>query len=85
MLKRIWSLVVKEFLHLRSDWWLPVFMLLGGAIELFLVAWVTSRPITNLPVMILDQSQSAVSRAVVSGLKNTKTFAEPEKPSICKP
>ncbi|MBC2715132.1 MAG: ABC transporter permease [Desulfobacteraceae bacterium] len=79
MLKRIWSLVVKEFIHLRSDWWLPVFMLVAGTMELFLVAWVTSRPITNLPVMILDQSQSAVSRAVVSGLENTKTFAEPEQ------
>ena len=78
MLKRIWSLVIKEFIHLRSDWWLPVFMLVIGAMELFLVAWVTSRPITNLPVMILDQSQSAASRAVVSGVENTKTFAEPE-------
>ena len=79
MLKRIWSLVVKEFIHLRSDWWLPVFMLVAGAMELFLVAWVTSRPITNLPVMILDQSQSTASRAVVSGVENTKTFAEPEQ------
>jgi len=78
MVKRIWSLVIKEFIHLRSDWWLPVFMLVIGAMELFLVAWVTSRPITNLPVMILDQSQSAASRAVVSGVENTKTFAEPE-------
>ncbi|RJP86526.1 MAG: ABC transporter permease [Desulfobacteraceae bacterium] len=79
MLKRIWSLVIKEFIHLRSDWWLPVFMLVCGVMELFLVAWVTSRPITNLPVMILDQSQSAASRAVVSGVENTKTFAEPEQ------
>ncbi len=79
MLKRIWSLVVKEFIHLRSDWWLPVFMLVAGTMELFLVAWVTSRPITDLPVMILDQSQSAASRAFVSGVENTKTFAAPEQ------
>ena len=71
-------MVVKEFIHLRSDWWLPVFMLVAGTMELFLVAWVTSRPITNLPVMILDQSQSAASRAFVSGVENTKTFAEPQ-------
>ena len=79
MLKRIWSLVVKEFIHLRSDWWLPVFMLVAGTMELFLVAWVTSRPITDLPVMILDQNQSAASRAFVSGVENTKTFAEPQQ------
>ena len=72
-------MVVKEFIHLRSDWWLPVFMLVVGTMELFLVAWVTSRPITNLPVMILDQSQSAASRAFVSGVKNTKTFAAPQQ------
>jgi len=81
MLKRIWSLVVKEFIHLRSDWWLPVFMLVAGTMELFLVAWVTSRPIIDLPVMILDQSQSAASRAFVSGVENTKTFAAPEQVS----
>jgi ABC-2 type transport system permease protein len=74
MLRRIWSLVVKEFIHLRSDWWLPAFMLIGGAMELLLVGWATSRPVTNLPVMVLDDSQSAASRAVVIALENTGTF-----------
>jgi len=78
MLKRIWSLVIKEFIHLRNDWWMPAFMLIGGAMELFLVAWATSRPITNLPVMIFDQNQTAASRAIVAGLQNTNTFAAPE-------
>ena len=41
------SLVIKEFIHLRNDWWLPAFMLIGGAMELLLVAWATSRPITQ--------------------------------------
>ena len=75
MLKRIWSLVIKEFIHLISDWWLPAFMLLGGAIELLAIGWATSRPITNLPLMVLDQDQSAASRAVVTALENTGTFA----------
>lgn len=78
MLKRIWSLIVKEFIHLRNDWWLPAFMLIGGASELLLVAWATSRPITNLPLMVYDQSKSAESRALVSGLENTGTFRAPE-------
>ncbi|HSB01976.1 MAG TPA: ABC transporter permease [Anaerolineales bacterium] len=79
MLKRIWSLVIKEFIHLRNDWWLPAFMLIGGASELLLVAWATSRPITNLPLMIFDQSNTAASRAIVIGLQNTKTFAAPKE------
>jgi ABC-2 type transport system permease protein len=74
MLRRIWSLTVKEFIHLRNDWWLPAFMLLGGAMELLLVGWATSRPITNLPLMVLDHSQSTASRAVVTALENTGTF-----------
>ncbi|MBN1535802.1 MAG: ABC transporter permease [Anaerolineales bacterium] len=78
MIRRIWSLVIKEFIHLRTDWWLPAFMLLGGVTELLLVAWATSRPITNLPLMVLDYSKSAQSRALIVGLENTGTFRAAE-------
>ncbi len=78
MLRRIWSIAVKEFIHLRNDWWLPAFMLIGGATELLLVGWATSRPITNLPWMVFDQSQSAESRLLIAGLENTGTFRAPE-------
>jgi ABC-2 type transport system permease protein len=74
MLKRIWSLIVKEFIHLINDWWMPAFMLFGGAAELLLVGWATSRPITNLPLMVLDHDQSTASRSVVAALENTDTF-----------
>ncbi len=78
MLKRIWSLVIKEFIHLKNDWGLPAFMILGGAMELLAVAWATSRPITNLPITVLDQSKSAASRDLIIALENTKTFSSPE-------
>ncbi|MCC6298960.1 MAG: ABC transporter permease [Anaerolineales bacterium] len=78
MFKRIWSLAIKEFIHLRNDWWLPAFMLLGGASELLLVGWATSRPITNLPLMILDQSRTAESRALAAAFENTHTFSAPQ-------
>lgn len=74
MFRRIWSLTVKEFIHLRNDWWLPVFMLFGGVLELILVGWATSRPITNLPMMVFDQDRSSVSREIVTALENTDTF-----------
>jgi len=74
MFTRITSLAIKEFIHLRNDWWLPAFMLIGGAIELLLVGWATSRPITNLPLMVLDYDQSAASRTLVQALENTGTF-----------
>ncbi|MCJ7661236.1 MAG: ABC transporter permease [Anaerolineales bacterium] len=74
MLSRIWSISIKEFLHLRYDWWLPAFMLIGGAIELLLIGWATSRPITNLPIMVLDHDRSASSREIIIALENTGTF-----------
>jgi ABC-2 type transport system permease protein len=74
MLRRIWALSVKEFIHLRNDWWLPAFMLIGGLMELLLVGWATSRPITNLPLMVLDQDHSAASRSLITALENTGTF-----------
>jgi len=76
MFRRIWSLVIKEFIHLRNDWWLPAFMLIGGASELLLVGWATSRPITNLPMMVLDHDRSAASRALVISIENTGTFQQ---------
>lgn len=74
MLRRIWALTVKEFIHLKNDWWLPVFMLFGGVLELLLVGWATSRPITNLPMMVMDLDQSASSRRLITTLENTDTF-----------
>jgi ABC-2 type transport system permease protein len=78
MFRRIWSLAIKEFIHLRNDWWLPAFMVLGGAMELLLVGWATSRPISNLPIMVLDHDRSAASRALIVSLENTDTFRQPE-------
>ncbi len=69
---------MKEFIHLRNDWWLPAFMLFGGALELILVGWATSRPIANLPMMVLDRDRSAASRAFIVALENTGTFADAE-------
>jgi ABC-2 type transport system permease protein len=74
MSRRIGSLIIKEFIHLLNDWWMPVFMLLGGAMELLLVGWATSRPITNLPINIWDQDQSSSSREFITALENTGTF-----------
>ena len=37
MIARIWSLVVKEIIHLRRDPWMPMFMLFGGVLELLIV------------------------------------------------
>ena len=74
MLRRVWALTVKEFIHLKNDWWLPAFMLFGGVLELLLVGWATSRPITNLPMMVMDLDHSSASRQLIAEISNTNTF-----------
>lgn len=74
MFRRIWALSVKEFIHLKNDWWLPAFMLIGGVLELMVIGWVTSRPITNLPTMVLDHDRSASSRKFITAMHNAETF-----------
>ena len=54
-------------------------MLIGGALELLLVGWATSRPVTNLPFMVLDQDKSAESRALIISIEETGTFAPAER------
>lgn len=73
-ISRILALSKKEFIHLRRDWWLPAFMLIGGAMELLVIGWATSRPITNLPLLVWDQSRSVYSRELVAAVENAETF-----------
>ena len=74
MIRRILALVKKEFIHLKNDWWLPAFMLFGGALELLMIGWATSRPISNLPLMIWDMDRTTASRNLVISIENTGTF-----------
>ncbi len=60
-------------------------MLLGGAMELLLVGWATSRPVANLPFMVFDQDNSASSRALVASLENTDVFAPVDMVSSLEP
>lgn len=74
MIQRISAIIRKEFIHLRHDWWLPAFMLIGGAMELLLIGWATSQPIANLPLMVLDHDNSPASREMIIALENSGTF-----------
>lgn len=74
MVRRIGSLAIKEFLHLLHNWWLPAFILVGGALELLLIGWATSRPITNLPLVVLDHDQTGASRTLIQSLETMETF-----------
>ena len=56
-------------------------MLFGGVLELLLVGWATSRPITNLPMYIMDLDNSAESRKLIAAIENTETFTVESYPT----
>lgn len=74
MLTRIWTLTVKELIQLWRDKLILLFVFLGPAAELSLVAWSTSGDIDHIPTAIVDRDHTAASRAIVLALENTDTF-----------
>jgi len=76
-LRRIWNLAIKELIHLKRDRLLAPFVILGPLTELIAVAYVSSAGIGNLPLVIVDQSHSGASRAIVQAVENTGVFAPP--------
>ena len=74
MLTRIWTLAVKELIQLWRDKLILLFVFLGPATELSLVAWSTSGDIDHVPTALVDRDRSAASRALVLALENTETF-----------
>lgn len=72
MFVRIWQLMIKEFIQFRRDRLLTIFLITFPALQLVLVARVAGSDITNLPMAILDQDKSQVSRGVLQALDNTQ-------------
>lgn len=72
MLYRLVTLIHKEILQISRDWLLIGVLVLGPALQLSLLAWNTGRGITNLPLLVVDQDNSAASRSLIVALDNTK-------------
>jgi ABC-2 type transport system permease protein len=72
MFRQIWNLVVKEFIQLRRDPLLMVFVILGPLLQLVLLAQSTGRGVNHVAVAVLDYDISASSRALMTALDMTK-------------
>jgi ABC-2 type transport system permease protein len=72
MFYRIANLIQKEVIQVNRDRVLVVVLILGPALQLFLLAWNTGRGVANLPLVVLDLDHSATSRAIITALDNTK-------------
>ncbi|MFB0546583.1 MAG: ABC transporter permease, partial [Anaerolineae bacterium] len=72
MLTRIWNLVVKEFIQLRRDRLLTVFIVSIPLVQLILLARSTGRGFNHLPMAVLDLDDSQLSRRLITVLDNTR-------------
>ena len=74
MIKRIWQLAFKEFIHFGRDRLMTPFILLGPLLQLVLMAWATSKDIEHLSLVVFDQDRSQISRALVTAVTNAGTL-----------
>jgi ABC-2 type transport system permease protein len=75
MFGRLGSLIIKELTQMFRAKVLVIFVIVGPLLEMSLIAWSTSAPITNLPTVVVDQSRSDASRALLVAFDNTETFS----------
>jgi ABC-2 type transport system permease protein len=74
MFYRLGVLTIKELIQMMRYKALVFMVIFGPLAEMSLIAWSTSAPITNLPTIVVDQSRSEESRALLMALHNTETF-----------
>jgi len=70
----IWPMLWKEFIQMRRDR-LTLGMMLGiPAIQLVVFGYAIQTEVRHLPTVVLDESRSSESRALVDELRNTGNF-----------
>jgi ABC-2 type transport system permease protein len=70
----IWPMVKKEFIQMRRDR-LTIAMMVGiPAIQLALFGYAIRTEVRHLPTLVLDESRTRESRALVDAVRNTGNF-----------
>src|SRR5688572_31250594 len=71
----LWPMLRKEFIQMRRDR-LTLGMLVGiPAIQLAMFGFAIRTEVRNLPTVVLDESRTSHSRALVASMANTRNFA----------
>jgi ABC-2 type transport system permease protein len=70
MLGQIANLALKEFLQVRRDRVLMVFLILGPVLQFLLLAQTTSSGFRHVPMGVVDQDKSSLSRQAIAALDN---------------
>jgi ABC-2 type transport system permease protein len=69
-----WPMLRKEFIQMRRDRLTLALMMGVPAIQLLLFGFAIQTEVRNLPTVVLDESRTSESRALVAALENTHSF-----------
>lgn len=73
-IKRVLVIARKEFTHAYRDWRIIVAVLVLPLIQLLLFAYAISFDVRNVPTVVLDNDNTAASRAYILAASNTGFF-----------
>ncbi|MCC7417138.1 MAG: ABC transporter permease [Acidobacteria bacterium] len=74
-MRRVRFLIWKELIELRSDRRLVGIVVLAPLLELFLLAYAATTDVRNVPIAIVDQDRSAVSRQLIARFEASPSFS----------
>ena len=69
-----WPMLRKEFVQMRRDRLTLGLMIGVPAIQLMLFGFAIQTEVRNLPTLVLDESRSSESRALIDAIENTGNF-----------
>jgi ABC-2 type transport system permease protein len=70
----LWPMLRKEFIQLRRDRLTLAMVVVLPAVQLVLFGYAIRTEVRNLPTVVLDESQSGESRALIDVMRNTGNF-----------
>jgi ABC-2 type transport system permease protein len=74
MIHRLYGIIAKEFLQLRRDSLAVTLALFVPVAMLFIFGWAINTDVKHVPTMVLDQSRSPESRALLDAFVNSQYF-----------
>ena len=69
-----WPMLQKEFLQMRRDRLTLAMMVVLPAVQLMLFGYAIRTEVRHLPTVVLDESRTSASRALVEAIRNTGNF-----------
>jgi ABC-2 type transport system permease protein len=73
-MRRIYHIVVKEFLQIRRDKKMLVVSIVVPVVQLILLGYAATMDVKNIPMLLVDMDKSSISREFISQFSNSGYF-----------